>query len=361
MLARAGARLRDRGGDADGAVPRDDDAIDARAFRGAEEHAEVLRVLEGVHDEHQRRFLDRIEVQHELVEVHAFPSFDDGDDALVLLDRGEPREVELVDVVHEDAPLLRLGDEVVHRSGPGAALLRDVELADRAAGPDRLEHGVRSRDRLAGLLHRGSRRAARHAPDLVLVRGHRSPARGAQRHPASRPPAHRRAEALAARTAEAAATRTEARPARSRISATRTRRGCRPLPEAADGGRRAPAAVLLSHLALLVRRYLVRLLRALLVEVTRRGCTRGAERRGLRAEGHRAAPAASAAASRTAVAPASVGRSALAALSRTWCFFVHGRPSFPCGGMRSQRWPAFVSFTWIPRASSWARSSSDRA
>ena len=48
-------------------------------------------------------------------------------------------------------------------------------------------------------------------------------------------------------------------------------------------------------------------------------------------------------------------------LGRIRSFFVHRRPSFPCGGTRSQRWPAFVSFTRIPRTSSSARSSSDRA
>src|SRR5439155_2170639 len=63
MLARAGARLGDRGGETDRAVVRDDDAIDARALRRSEQHAEVLRILQRGDDEHERWPGERVEVK----------------------------------------------------------------------------------------------------------------------------------------------------------------------------------------------------------------------------------------------------------------------------------------------------------
>src|SRR6185436_3714243 len=45
MFARPGARLRDGGRQTDAAVSRDDNAVDAGAFRGAKQDAEVLRIL----------------------------------------------------------------------------------------------------------------------------------------------------------------------------------------------------------------------------------------------------------------------------------------------------------------------------
>src|SRR5205814_3214942 len=134
-----------------------------------------------------------LEVDQQLVEIDAGPSFEDRHDPLVILDRRQPREVELVEVIHEDAPLLRLGDEVVHRAGAEAAILRDVELADRAARAHRFEDRVRSRDRLAGLVRR--RRAARRSrgrtPDLLGVL--RAAAAEPRPHGAARRRAERRA------------------------------------------------------------------------------------------------------------------------------------------------------------------------
>src|SRR5438034_11718935 len=95
-------------------------------------------------------------------------------------------------------PLLRFGDEVVHRADAQAAVLRDVELADRAAGTHRLEHGVRSGDRLTRFVRRGraTRRAGGRAADLLGVL--RAAATEARTHPATGRRAERRARSPAA-------------------------------------------------------------------------------------------------------------------------------------------------------------------
>src|SRR5207302_4476574 len=77
-------------------------------------------------------------------------ALDDRDDTLVVLDRGEPRDLHLVDVANENAPRLRLGDELVDRTGAEAPVLGDVQPANVATGTDRLEDRVRPGDRLAG-------------------------------------------------------------------------------------------------------------------------------------------------------------------------------------------------------------------
>src|SRR5205807_527986 len=53
------------------AVVRDDDAVDPRALRRTEQHAEVLRILQRVDDEHERGVRERVEMQQELVELDA--------------------------------------------------------------------------------------------------------------------------------------------------------------------------------------------------------------------------------------------------------------------------------------------------
>src|SRR5439155_6115299 len=98
-------------------------------------------------------------------------SFDDRDDALMLLDRRKPVDLHLVDEAHEDPALLRLRDEVVDRACSRAAVLRHVNPADPSTRTHRLEDRVRSRDRLARQLMRGRRRARTggDAPDRVLI------------------------------------------------------------------------------------------------------------------------------------------------------------------------------------------------
>src|SRR5947209_4499875 len=149
---------------------RDDDAVDAGAFGRAQQHAEVLRVLERIDDQDERGIRERVEVEQKLVELDAGLALDDRDDALVVLDRREPRDLELVHVADEDAAGLRLGDELVHRTGARRAILRHVEPADAATGAHRFEDRVGSGDRLAGFV-RGRRRARARgdAADRLLV------------------------------------------------------------------------------------------------------------------------------------------------------------------------------------------------
>ena len=110
-------------------------------------------------------------MQEQLVELDARLAFDDRDDTLVVLHRREPRDLHLVDVAHEDAALLRLGDEIVHGAGAKAALLGDVEPSYVAPRADRFEDRVRTGDGLAGW-SMGRRRGARargDPPDRLRV------------------------------------------------------------------------------------------------------------------------------------------------------------------------------------------------
>ena len=87
MLARAGARFCDGGREPDRAVMRDDDAVDTRALGRSEQHPEVLRILQRVDDQHERRLRQRVEVEQELVELDTGLAFNDRDDTLMVLDR----------------------------------------------------------------------------------------------------------------------------------------------------------------------------------------------------------------------------------------------------------------------------------
>src|SRR6185503_8191702 len=88
-------------------------------------------------------------MEHELIEIDTRLALRDSDHTLVVLDRREPLHLELVDVVHEDAALLRLGKQLAYRTGARASLVGDVKALDDAARADRLKDGVRSGDRLA--------------------------------------------------------------------------------------------------------------------------------------------------------------------------------------------------------------------
>jgi hypothetical protein len=149
VLARACACLCDGRREPDGAMMRDDDAIDARAFRGSQEDSEVLRILQRVDDKNECRIRERIEMEQELVELDARLAFDDRDDTLMVLDRREPRDLHFVGEANKDAALLRLGDEIVHRTGAHVAVLRHIEPPDVAARAYGLEDRMGTRDRLA--------------------------------------------------------------------------------------------------------------------------------------------------------------------------------------------------------------------
>src|SRR5688572_8434800 len=96
-------------------------------------------------------------MKQQLVEIDARLALDDGHDSLVVLDRRETLHLKLVNVVDEDAALLRFSEELVHRPGARAALVRDVEPLDHATGADRLEDRVWSGERFAGIVRRRSR------------------------------------------------------------------------------------------------------------------------------------------------------------------------------------------------------------
>src|SRR2546423_927687 len=110
-------------------------------------------------------------MKEKLVQLHARLAFHDGDDALVILDRRQARDLHLVGEADEDAALLRLGDELVHGAGAHVPVLRDVEPPDVATRADGFEDRVRTGDRLAHRLMRRRRlvRAGGDAPDGLAV------------------------------------------------------------------------------------------------------------------------------------------------------------------------------------------------
>ena len=113
-------------------------------------------------------------MEQQLIELHARAAFDDRDDALMILDRRVPGDLELVDEGHEDPLLLSLGDEVGDRTGAERPVLGDVQLPDHAAGPQGLKHRVRSGDRIAGtglVRRRAHPRTRGHPADLLGVAG----------------------------------------------------------------------------------------------------------------------------------------------------------------------------------------------
>src|SRR5688572_2193191 len=162
-----------------------DHAVDARALRRAEEHAEVLGILQRVDHEHEPGLTQRVEVEQELVELHAGLALDDRDDALMVLDGRDALDLHRIDVADEDAASLGLGDEVLHRTGLRAALVRDEEPLQHASGADRLEHRVWTGDRLSRLVRggRAGARTRRRTADLLgVLRATGTPSATARTH-----------------------------------------------------------------------------------------------------------------------------------------------------------------------------------
>ena len=145
-------------------------------------------------------------MEQELVELDAGLAFNDRDDPLMVLNRRESRDLHLVGEANEDAPLLRLGDELVHRAGANVAVLRNIEPPDVAPGADRLEDRMRTRDGLThrlvrrrGLVRAGSNAANRLAVPLLAAAALTplpTALRGGARSTGTTAPAHRTALTL---------------------------------------------------------------------------------------------------------------------------------------------------------------------
>src|SRR5581483_7958489 len=177
----------------------------------------------------------------------------DRHDALVALDRREALDLQGIDEAHEDATLLRFGQQLVHRTGARAALVRHEQALHLTPRADGLEDGVGAGDRLSRLVRRrrAGARTRGHAPDLLGVGGTGGPAPAASTHRT------RAAEAAGRLRTERAATGGAGRRAGTR-----------------DPARTAPAATALCLLTALVRGELS-CLRRLLVVTRRQRAARG--------------------------------------------------------------------------------------
>src|SRR5438477_8475172 len=89
----------------------------------------------------------------------------------MVLGRRQPCDLHLVSEANEDSTLLRLGDQLVHRTGAHVAVLRDVEPPDVASRADGFEDRMGAGDRLPHRLvrRRGLVRTRRDAADRLAV------------------------------------------------------------------------------------------------------------------------------------------------------------------------------------------------
>ena len=150
MLRRARARLVHHGGQTGGAALRDDDAVDARAFRGAQNGAEIVRIGDLVAHDDERVLAPLGGAGKNVVNGRILPHCRLRDDALMRPRRAERIELAAVALGNDDARLACLGENAPERAVGVAA--GDENLVDRPSGADRLGDGVASLDEILAVL-----------------------------------------------------------------------------------------------------------------------------------------------------------------------------------------------------------------
>ena len=155
------------------ATGREDDAVDPGRLGAAQQRADVLRILERIEDEDERRLVALRGTGQDVVERREPARLDDERDALVAVEPGDRGQRAALDLDDRDAQPGRVEDELLE----GVPALRDdqqamggpagrEDLLDRAAAGDQLLVGpeqVRRREGGAGRGH-GARLEARARP-----------------------------------------------------------------------------------------------------------------------------------------------------------------------------------------------------
>ena len=137
------------------AADRVDDAVDARGLGRSQQRAEVLRILERIEHEDERRLgpLDRS--GQDVVEAGELAAIGDQGDPLVAVEAGQRGQRPAFDLDDRDAQVGGVQDELLER----LAALRDDEQADRlAVGDERLLDRVAAGDELLVLAEQVARR-----------------------------------------------------------------------------------------------------------------------------------------------------------------------------------------------------------
>ena len=135
MLDRPGGRL-DRGrGQRRLVVRRKDDPVDARRLGAPEERADVLRILQGIEDEDERRLASFDRAGEDVVDPGVDPWLDRESDPLVAVESGERGQRPAFDLDDGDPETGRVEDEPLERL---AALRDDEEATSRSSSDERL-------------------------------------------------------------------------------------------------------------------------------------------------------------------------------------------------------------------------------
>ena len=153
MYADVGERTGCRAGDCrrqtDGAALGDDDAVRTGGLRGTDDRAEVVRVLDAVADDDERRFAALLRDAEDVVERDIFLRGGLRDNALMRA--GDAHVIELAAVAGHGryAVLFRLGGDVCEMRA-----LSEEDLVYRASRAQSLEDSVAALDQRAVILLR---------------------------------------------------------------------------------------------------------------------------------------------------------------------------------------------------------------
>ncbi len=140
MLRRAGRCLVNDGGKTGAAPLGDNHAVRARAFGGADDSAEVVRVANLVAHYHERLLAARLRNGENIVHRAVFAHGGEGDNALMRVRLAHKVELAAVSLHHDYARVARLGGDMPQRLVNIA--LGDEYLVYCTTGAQCLNHGV---------------------------------------------------------------------------------------------------------------------------------------------------------------------------------------------------------------------------
>src|SRR5665811_2116154 len=150
VLARARGRLDRRRAERRLAARREEDAVDTGSLGAPEQRAQVLRVLEGVERQDERRLAAPDRAGQDLVRGREATSLHDERDALVAIEPGRRGQGATLDLHDRDPEGGRVEHEPLERI---AALRRHEEAARDPAGDEGLLHGMPAGDDLLVVRH----------------------------------------------------------------------------------------------------------------------------------------------------------------------------------------------------------------
>ena len=137
---------------------REDDAVCTGRLGAAKERADVLRVFEGVEDEHERRLAALDRPREDVLERREPTRLDHDGDTLVAIETGERRQRAALDLDDRDAQRRGVQDDPLERLAP---LRSDEQPARRTTGGERLLDRATPGDELLTL---GELRRCRRTP-----------------------------------------------------------------------------------------------------------------------------------------------------------------------------------------------------